>query len=293
MNVLDKLNDQGLVFDGAMGSMLIRSGLAGGKASEIWNLENPAAVQAIHRAYYKAGSDVVTSNTFGGSPLKLKKVGIEQQCAEINTTAVGLVKEIAGPGQWVAADIGPIGEMLQPSGTLSFEAARDCFAQQAEYLAQGCPDLFIVETMFDLNESLAAIQGIRTVSELPVFATLTFQQMPKGFATLMGNPVKESMQALLAAGAVVVGANCSLGSDTMVALADDIRHSIDSPVMIQPNAGMPAAKGSDIFYPEDEEFFATNMAAIKALGVEVIGGCCGSTPEYIRRVVEKIKPDKR
>ena len=290
MVLLEKAKTRGLIFDGAMGSMLIRSGLTGGKASEIWNLENPLAVQAIHRAYFEAGSDVVTTNTFGGSPLKLKKVGIHQHSAEINTTAVRLVKEIAGPGQWVAADIGPIGEMLQPSGTLSFEAARDCFAEQAEYLAQGQPDLFIVETMFDLNESLAAIQGIRTVSDLPVFATLTFQLMPKGFATLMGNRVKESMQALLEAGAVVVGANCSLGSDVMVALAEDIRHSIDSPVMIQPNAGLPAAKGSDIFYPEDEEFFADNMAQIKSLGVEVIGGCCGSTPDYIRRVVEKIRP---
>lgn len=289
MNILERAQTKGLILDGAMGTMLIRSGLEGGKVSEFWNLEKPEVVQAIHKSYFDAGSDVVMTNTFGGSPLKLKKADLHKHTEEINRTAVQLAREVAGKEKYVAGDIGPIGEMLQPSGTLSFEAAVECFMEQAEYLSKAGADLFIIETMFDLNESLAAIRAAQSVSSLPIFATLTFQEAPKGFVTLMGNRVEDSMKSLLDTGAVVVGANCTLGSGPMVNLAREIRECVDSPVMIMPNAGMPEIKGSETFHPEDKDFFSDNMLEIKRMGVEVIGGCCGSTPDYIQSIVEKIR----
>lgn len=290
MDLLQRIRTRGLVFDGAMGSMLIMEGLADGRVSEIRTLENPAVVEKIHRAYFAAGADVVTTNTFGGSPLKLKKAGLADRCEEINRRAVRLARRAAGAGGLVAADVGPCGSMLAPFGDVDPVEAQAGFRRQAAYLAAEGPDLFVVETMFDLAESLAALRGIREASGLPVFATLTFQSMPKGFATLMGNRVAAGMQALVDAGAMAVGANCSMGSDAMVALAADIRAATEAPVMIQPNAGMPAAKGSEVFYPEDEATFAANLRAIRELGVEIVGGCCGSTPDYIRRVVSEIRP---
>ena len=289
MDIIEKAKKDGLVFDGAMGTMLIREGLIGGKASELWILEKPEVVAKVHKSYFDAGSDVVTTNTFGGSPIKLSKVGLGDNVEEINITAVKLVKESAGEGKYVAGDIGPMGEMLKPFGTIfSFEEAVDCFAEQAEYLSKAGADLFIIESMFDINESLAAIKGAQSVSSLPIFATLTFEQNPTGFATLMGNKVEDSMKTLIDAGAEAVGANCSIGSDTMIVLAREIRESIDSPVIIQPNAGIPETKGTEVVYPEDEEFFSDNISSIKKLGVEIVGGCCGTTPEYIRGIVSKI-----
>lgn len=288
MDIIEKAKKDGLVFDGAMGTMLIREGLTGGKASELWILEKPEVVAKVHKSYFDAGSDVVISNTFGGSPIKLSKVGLGNNVEEINITAVKLVKESAGEGKYVAGDIGPMGEMLTPLGPVSFEEAADCFAEQAEYLSKAGADLFIIETMFDINESLAAIKGAQSVSSLPIFATLTFEQNPTGFATLMGNKVEDSMKTLIDAGAEAVGANCSIGSDIMIALAREIRESIDSPVIIQPNAGIPETNGTEIVHPEDEEYFSDNISSIKKLGVEIVGGCCGTTPEYIRRIVEKI-----
>lgn len=289
MNLLETCKKHGLIFDGAMGSMLIRSGLVGGGASESWNLEKPEVVQSIHQAYFDAGSDIATSNTFGGSRLKLKKAGLDDRCQEINRIAIGLAKQAAGPNQWVAGDMGPTGELLFPSGTLTEEAAIDNFAEQATYLTEAGADLLIVETMYDLDEALAAVKGIQRVSSLPIFVTLTFQQTPSGFVTVMGNWLANSMKALADAGVSAVGANCSLGSDTMVILARQIREAVTIPVIIQPNAGVPKVHGKETIYPETPEQFADNIVKIKAEGVEIVGGCCGTSPEHITRICERIR----
>lgn len=291
MNIIEKAKTDGLVLDGGMGSMLFSAGLSG-KPSEFWTLERPEIVEAIHRAYFDAGSDVVSANTFGGSPVKLKKAGLEKQAMTVNQNAVAIARQAAGKTQYVAGDIGPTGEMLQPFGLLCKEEATATFGEQAAWLAEAGVDLFIVETMFDLNESLAAIAGIRKVSDLPIFATLTFTQSPKGFATIMGNRVEPSMKSLIDAGASAVGANCSIGSDKMIELAAEIRAAVNSPVVIQPNAGAPKTENGEIVYPEDAEFFSENIRKIKELGVEIVGGCCGTTPDYIRRVCEKIRKPK-
>lgn len=288
MNILEKAKSSGLLFDGAMGSMLMAGGMPTGMASEMMNIEKPDIVREIHKAYLNAGSDVITTNTFGGSPVKMKSAGIAHLMEEANRTAARIARQAAGSERLVAGDIGPLGEMLEPLGLISSAEAQDNFSRQAEILAQNGVDLFIVETMFDINESLAAIQGIQAVSELPIFATLTFEKGPLGFATIMGNRVDESMHALVNAGAVAVGANCSIGSDLMIELAAEIRRCVTVPVIIQSNAGLPETQNGRLVYPETPERYAANVAKIKALGVEIIGGCCGTTPQYIRAIRDLI-----
>ena len=308
MNILNKVKNDGLIFDGAMGSMLMQAGLTGGKASEIWNIEKPGAIENIHRAYFEAGADVATINTFGGSAFKLKRMGVTSDpdtMAKINRSAVEIAKKAAHRVSetfkadtsgdrsdprplFVAGDLGPLGEMLQPGGMMTVDEAVSYYAHQAGLIADAGVDCFIVETFFDINEILAAIKGVRQVTDLPIFATMTFQQKSSGFFTIMGNRPVESMKQLLDSGASVVGANCSIASDTMIDLARELREGIDTPIIMQPNAGLPHVIGESTTYPETADFFSDNIKKLKDIGVNVVGGCCGTTPEFIQNIKEKI-----
>ena len=289
MNIIKKIQKDGLVFDGAMGSILISKGLTGGEATELWNIKHPEIIMEIHQNYFDAGSDVASANTYGASAIKLKKMGVTQSVEEINRTGVQIARKACGKDQYVAGELGSLGDMLQPMGPVSFDEAVDCFAQQAGFLEDEGVDLFLIETIFDINIALAAIKAVRSVSEKPVFCSLTFKKMKKGFFTIFGNNPNDSMKSLVDAGASAVGANCSMGSDTMIDLAGEIKKSIDVPIIIMPNAGMPqTTKDNTVFYPEDKNFFANNIKKIKELGVEIVGGCCGTTPEYIKKIKEII-----
>ncbi len=285
MDIIEKINRHGLLMDGAMGSMLIRQGLAGNEAAESWNIKHPEIIKQVHADYFDAGADVVTANTYGASQPKLKKMGVDKAFDRINREGVRLARSVCGPGQYVAADMGAMGEMLAPAGPVSFEAMKDAFAAQAQILNDEGVDLFLVETVFDLNAGLCAVQAIQSVSDKPVFCTLTFKETPRGFFTIFGNAPEQSMKTLADQGVAAVGANCSLGSTDMVRLAAQIRKSVDIPVIIQPNAGMPRAMdGNQVSYPETDAQFVDNMIKIRDLGVDIIGGCCGTTPETIRKL---------
>ena len=289
MDILKKVKNQGLILDGGMGSMLIARGLGGGEAAEAWNVTKPQIIAEVHQAYYDAGADVATANTFGGSAMKLAQMKVSHTMEEINRAAVDIAKKVRKPGQYVAGDIGTLGEMLAPMGPLTPEEALAAFTDQAAVLEDAGVDFFMAETLFDLNLAQAVIKAIKSVSNKPVFCTMTFKQTPKGFFTIMGNAPADSMKALVDAGADAVGANCSMGSDTMVDLAGIIRESVDCPMVIQPNAGMPqTGKDNTVFYPETETFFADNIKKIKSLGVEIVGGCCGTNPDYIRKIKDII-----
>ena len=289
MEILEKIKKEGLIFDGAMGSMLISKGLIGSEAPELWNIKHPETIMDIHRAYFDAGADVASANTYGASAIKLKKMGVSQSVAEINREGVRIARQVCGNGKYVVGELGSLGEMLQPMGPVSFDEATACFAQQAGVLEEEGVDAFLIETIFDINIALSAIKAVRSVSEKPVFCCLTFKQMKKGFFTIFGNAPEESMNSLVDAGASAVGANCTIGSRTMIDLARDIRSCVDVPVIIMPNAGMPKPeKENAVFYPEDEVFFAESMKKIKAFGVEIVGGCCGTTPAYIKKIAETI-----
>ena len=290
MTFIEQVRTHGLIFDGALGTMLIREGLGGGKASEFWILEKPEIVQAIHMAYFVAGADIVTTNTFGASAINLRKSGLGSHAERINTLAVQIARAAGSDGKFVAGDIGPLGDLLAPSGTISVEMAVDAFSEQAEALSRAGADVILVETLFDLDEALAAIKGIQSVTSLPILATLTFQRLPSGgFATMMGNRVEVGMKTLRDAGAFAVGANCAIGSDAMVDLAREIRDLVDIPIIIQPDAGIPEIKGLETVYPESVEFFLKNIRIIKSEGIEIVGGCCGTTPENIRIIAEIIR----
>ena len=289
MDILEKVKNDGLVFDGAMGSILIAKGIAAGEASELWNLTHPDIILDIHKAYCNAGAEVATANTFGASPIKLKKMGVTQTAEEINRAGVRLARKVCGQRQYVAGDMGSLGDMLQPMGPVSFDEAVECFAKQAGYIEEEGVDCFIIETIFDINIALAAIKAVQSVSDKPIFCSLTFKQTPNGFFTIFGNPPGKSMPTLVDAGAAAVGANCSIGSRTMIELAKEIRGSVRVPVTISPNAGMPeTTKDGELFYPENEQVFAESIKEIKNLGVEIVGGCCGTTPQYIRKIKELI-----
>jgi methionine synthase I (cobalamin-dependent) len=290
MEIIEKINRHGLLMDGAMGSMLIRHGLAGNEAAEFWNIKHPEIIKQVHTDYFDAGADVVTANTYGASQPKLKKMGADRDFERINREGVRLAKSVCKPGQYVAADMGAMGDLLAPAGPVSFEEMKDAFACQAQILNQEGVDLFLVETVFDLNAGLCAVQAIQSVSDKPVFCTLTFKETPRGFFTIFGNAPESSMKTLADQGVAAVGANCSLGSTDMLRLAAQIRKCIDIPVIIQPNAGMPrAADDNQVSYPESDDQFTANMTKIRDLGVEIIGGCCGTTPATIRKMRVAIK----
>jgi len=289
MDIITAIKNQGLIFDGAMGSMLIAAGLEGGEAPERWNLTRPDDIRQIHQAYFDAGADVATTNTFGASPGKLVKMGVAEKMEDINRAGIRLARQACGPDKFIAGDIGETGDMLAPMGPLSLEDAQARFKEQAAVMAEEGVDIFIIETAFDLNLALAALRAIRSITDTPVACTMTFKETPKGFFTIMGNAAADSMKALVQEGAAVVGANCAMGSDTMIRLACEIRESVDIPVMIQPNAGLPqAGPGQTVIYPESKDFFAENITKIKALGVDIVGGCCGTTPEYIQAISKNL-----
>jgi len=289
MDILKKIQKNGLLLDGAMGSILISKGITGGEAPELWNFKHPDIIRDIHRAYYDAGSDVACANTFGASSIKLKKMGVTRSVEDINRAGVKIAREVCGNGQYVAGDLGSLGDLLEPMGPVSLNQAVDCFAQQAGFLEDEGVDVFLIETIFDINIAFAAIKAVRSVSKKPIFCSLTFKKMKKGFFTIFGSSPKDSMKLLADAGASAVGANCSMGSATMIDLALEIKNNVPVPVIIQPNAGLPeTTKNNTIFYPEDEIFFSNNIKKIKELGVEIVGGCCGTTPEYIKKIKEII-----
>ncbi|BBO70936.1 homocysteine S-methyltransferase [Desulfosarcina alkanivorans] len=285
MEIIEKVKQEGILLDGGMGSMLIARGLKGGDCAEKWNVDRPEVIREIHQAYFDAGADVATANTFGASSLKLEKMGIKESIETINTEAVKHARAASKPGQYVAGDLGHVGEMFSPMGRMTAEKAKDIYVHHAGIIEAAGVDLFLIETIFDLNEAIVALEAVQAVSSKPVFCSLTFNQAPKGFFTLMGNPVEASMKQLRDAGAAAVGANCSLGSESMIGLAGQIRESVDIPVIVQPNAGMPQTRpDGTAFYPEDEILFAENIKKIKALGVEIVGGCCGTTPAFIQKI---------
>jgi len=265
--------------------MLIARGLKGGEVCEKWNIDHPEIVQAIHQAYFNAGADVATTNTFGATSFKLARMGVKDSAEAINCAAINNAKTVAHPGQYIAGELGPLGEMFSPMGTMTFDKAKEIYTHQAKIMEAGGVDVFLIQTVFDLQEALAALEAVQVVSAKPVICSLTFNKLKKGFFTLVGNPVAESMKKLRDRGASVVGANCSMGSDIMIQLAQEIRQSVEIPVIVRPNAGKAHARNDGTaFYPEDEIFFAENIKKMRDLGIEIVGGCCGTTPEYIRAI---------
>lgn len=270
-----------LVQDGAMGTLLQERGLtAHGELPDLLNLSDPAAIVAIHADYVAAGAEMITTNTFGANAHKLEgraSVADVYRAAADNARAAG--------ARYVAGGLGPIGALLEPLGTLSFEEAYDLFAEQVRaVVAAGC-DIVLVETMTDLREAKAAVLAARELSDLPIFASMTFGEDGR---TFLGTPPRVAAATLSSLGANVVGVNCSLGPDELVPVAEELVRFARCPVVVRPNAGLPRIVDGCTVYDVGPEAFAATMVRIVDAGASVIGGCCGTTPAFTEKLAELV-----
>lgn len=277
-----------LVADGATGTMLQKAGLAPGAASERWNLENPDAIRALHKGYVDAGADMVLTNTFGGSPARLERDGLREQTRAVNLAAAQLAREMAGDAVLVMGDIGPTGQMLEPLGLLSYEDAVAGFAAQAAALAEGGVDAILIETMSDLNEAKAAVEGARQATDLPILVTMSFDTKGR---TMMGVKPEKAAKTLWSLGVDVIGANCGRTlSETLTAVLKMREAVPDAVLMAKPNAGLPHIEGGDMVYDVTPDIMVDYARKFVAeANVKIFGGCCGSTPEHIRAVAIALK----
>ncbi|MGN6377443.1 MAG: homocysteine S-methyltransferase family protein [Gaiellales bacterium] len=268
--------------DGAMGTMLQSAGLEPGEAGERWNVERPEAVAAIHRAYAEAGSRIITSNTFGGSSARLAMSGLEARTTEINRAGAEIARAVASDfGALVAGDIGPCGELIEPLGVLSVADARAMFAEQAAGLAEGGADFFLIETMSDLNEVEAALLGARDAApDLEIAATMSFDT---NLRTMMGVTPADAVTRMAELGVVAAGGNCGRGPDDMRIVASEMAAARPDGLLLiaQSNAGMPHLHGDHFEYDIGPEALAAHLRELIDLGIDIVGGCCGSTPAHL------------
>lgn len=279
--LLDLLQRKGLLLgDGAMGTMLQRAGLTDGGSPELWNVDHADAVRAIYQGYADAGSDIITTNTFGGTRYRLKLHHLQGRVFELNQAGAALAREVAGDERLVAGSMGPTGELMEPLGPLTIAEAAAAFAEQVAGLAAGGVDFLLVETMSSLDEVQAAVEGARQASALPVVVTMTFDT---NYRTMMGVTPAQAVQTLHSWGVTVIGANCGNGPAEIERIMWEMAQARPegAVLMAQSNAGLPRWHEGEISYDGTPEVMAGYAQRMRALGVQVIGACCGSTPEHM------------
>lgn len=310
--VLKRFQRGGLLFDGALGTMFIAEGLQPGKPPEEWNRTNASAVRDIHLSYLEAGAQVIGTNTFGGTPWRLQSFALGDDIEELNTAGVRLAREAVGksdvprdmskPGdgsvsghtanedaRWVALSLGPTGKLLPPVGKATEDEIRTEYAKQIESVRADY-DLVLIETIYDLREALASLETAKKLTRVPVAVTMTFNKNPRGYFTVMGDEAAGAIKSLDAAGADIVGANCSITSEEMIDLAPILRDSTQRPLLCQPNAGKPDVKDGVPVYNQAPEEFAEDAIRLFEIGINAVGGCCGTTPEFIRAASIRLSP---
>ncbi len=277
-----------LLADGATGTMLQSMGLPTGEPPERWTLDNPDAIRELARRYAEAGSDIVYTNTFGANRIRLRRFGLDKKVAELNRLAVQLAREGVNSAirpsslilrPFVIASIGPTGELLEPYGDLEPDVAREAFAEQAAALAEAGVDAFVCETFSDLTEALICLKAVKSVAKAPVMVSMSFEENGR---TMMGIAPEDAVSKLLDEGAFVVGANCSIGPEIVErAVAAMKAARPDALLLAKPNAGKPKLVEGKVVYPVTPDEMASFALRMRDLGVAIIGGCCGTTPEHI------------
>ena len=276
-----------IVADGAMGTMLQAAGLPTGMSPESWLLENPDPVRDVHRAYVDAGADMILTCTFGGTRTRLKRAGLSERVAEVNRRAVEIAREAAVDESYVAGDIGPLGELLAPMGKTTYEQAVEIFAEQAAALAEAGVDVLYIETMSDLNEVRAAVEGVqRARAGIPIFATLSFDRHGR---TNMGVSPERAAEALLALGLDAFGANCGATLEMTEGAVTKMHQTAPQvPLVVKPNAGKPYTVGRQVVYDATPQDMADYARRFVALGARVVGACCGSAPAHIQAIAQAV-----
>lgn len=271
-----------VLFDGGMGTLLQERGLDDGGSGELWNVERPEDVRAVHEQYAAAGATFLTTNTFGGTRPRLAMQGLQDRVEELNEAAAGIATDVAGHHHGlVAGDLGPTGELLSPMGTMTSGDAQEYFEEQLRGLVAGGIDVVLIETMSDLGEVESAINAAKAVApDLPVIATLSFDT---NLHSMMGVSPAQAVKALSAAAVDAIGANCGRGPDEMEAIAAELSNARPEGVLLvaQSNAGLPQLVGDRFEYDAPPEVLARHAVRLREIGIDVIGACCGSTPQHV------------
>jgi 5-methyltetrahydrofolate--homocysteine methyltransferase len=295
MNKLYELLEQEpyLLLDGAMGTMLFAAGLESGDPPEMWNVLYPERITAVHRQYIEAGSRIILTNTFGGTRFRLKLHNLQERVAELNRAAAEIARTAADEAPHpviVAGSMGPTGELLNPMGNMSFEEAKAAFAEQAAALTAGGVDVLWIETMSDLNEAKAAVEGARSASHLPITVTMSFDTNGR---TMMGVTALQTLETVQSWGVFGVGGNCgNTLAETYNALHAMNAAGPQVALIAKPNAGIPRWEGSELIYDGTPEIMADYARRMYSAGARLIGACCGSTPEHIRAMAAALKSMK-
>ena len=281
-----------LISDGGIGTYLQSHRLEAGGDPEEFNITNPETVKLMAKEYYDAGSDIVLTNTFGGTIFRQKHYGLDHKVHELNEQAALIAKSQTPEGKFVLGSVGPTGQFLEPYGDISEKDMYEGFKQQILALEAGGVDGIILETMTALEEAAIAIKVALENTNLLIAATMTFDKGPRGFFTMMGITPEDAAIELSNAGAHIVGSNCGNGIDNMIEIAQRMRDSTDIPLIIHSNAGIPSMKSGNIIYPETPEYMAERFMKLKDIGINIIGGCCGTSPFHIKAIHESLKKDQ-
>ncbi|RUM90562.1 MAG: homocysteine methyltransferase [Thermovibrio sp.] len=281
------------VLDGAMGTMLMKKGMDVNYAPELLNVKHPEVLMEIHNEYIEAGADIIETNTFGSNRIKLSHYGLEDRVKELTEAGVRLAKEASRGRVLVALSVGPTGVFVEPVGDYSFDEIKDVFKEQIEAGAEAGADLILIETMSDTKEAKAAVVAAQEVCDLPVLVSMTYQEDGR---TLLGTPPEVSAAIFEGFNVSAVGANCSLGPESFVDLVRRMASVTETPIVVYANAGLPVLKDGKTIYPEPPNIFGEYAVKLVEAGANIVGGCCGTTPEHIRAIkeaVRNLKPVKR
>ena len=282
-----RVNQGVLVLDGATGSNMRAAGMPVGVSTEAWIFEHPEPLIALQRAYVDAGSDIIYAPTFSANRLGLEMHGLSHRLAELNAGLVAISKAAAQGRALVAGDITTTGKPLEPVGNLSYNALLELYREQIAVLAEAGVDLLVAETMLTIDETVCAVEAAKSVCDLPILCSLT---MEADGHLLFGGSALEAVETLQAVGASAVGLNCSVGPDQLVAVVEGMKAVAEVPVIAKPNAGMPVMDDKGFaHYSMPPEHFAQSVKRLVEAGAGIVGGCCGTTPEYIRLLAEAVK----
>lgn len=282
-----------LLSDGAWGTQLHERGLKAGECPEFWNITRRSDVFNIAKAYVESGADMILTNSFGGSPVKLAYYGLQERAAEINEAAAAISREAAGNDHFVLGSMGPTGVILMMK-KVSKETLYDGFVIQAKALEKGGVDVLCIETMSALDEACLAIRAAKESTGCEIICTFTFEKTAAGeYRTMMGVTPAQMVAGVKEAGADIIGTNCGNGIDGMIGVVMEIRKTDQStPVLVHANAGIPLFRDGNAVFPETPEIMAAKAGELVKAGANIIGGCCGTTPEHIRALVNAIKPKR-
>lgn len=298
LNLKEKISNRLLLLDGAMGTQLFARGIEAGMCNDYLNIESPDIILDIHRAYLEAGSDAILTNTFGANRYALGRHGLADEVGRINTAGADIARRAAGVDKYVLGDIGPSGEFLEPLGSLKPRDLKSAVCEQANALMAGGVDGFIIETMTALEEAAVVIESVKSVcGDLPVLSSMAFDRAGDDFRTMMGVDIESAVSKMLSLGVDVVGFNCgTVTLDEYVELAGKYVSAAmalnrNTLVFAEPNAGKPELVDGNAVYKVSPEDFAKAAEKIHKAGVTIIGGCCGTGPEHIAAVSEKLRGD--